>query len=48
MQIYATYAVHPNMIFHTGGLMSFGTGIIHRKCSENNINTIIEVFKMFK
>ena len=28
MWIYAAYLVHLNMIIHTGGAMSFGTGII--------------------
>ena len=25
----ASYAVHPNMHGHTGGLMSYGRGIVH-------------------
>ncbi len=34
----ASYAVHPNMRSHTGGCMSFGTGIIHGKSSKQKLN----------
>ena len=34
----ASYAVHPNMRGHTGGVISFGHGIVHIKASEQKIN----------
>ena len=30
----AEYAVHPNMRIHTGGEMSFGTGLVHSELSK--------------
>ena len=36
--INAAYTVHDNMRGHTGGVMSFGTGIIHAKSSKQKIN----------
>ena len=35
----ASYAVHDNMRGHTGGCMSFGWGIIHRKASKQKLKT---------
>jgi hypothetical protein len=35
----ASYGIHPNMRGHTGGAMSFGTGIIHGKASKQKLNT---------
>ena len=35
----AAYAVHPDMRSHTGGTMSFGTGVIHTKSSKQKLNT---------
>jgi hypothetical protein len=35
----ASYAVHHDMKGHTGGAMSFGTGIIHGKASKQKLNT---------
>ena len=35
----APFAVHPNMKSHTGGAISFGTGVIHAKLSKQKINT---------
>ena len=35
----ASYAVHPNMRSHTGGLMTFGRGILHGKSSKQKLNT---------
>jgi len=37
----ASYAVHPNMRSHTGGLMSLGRGILHGKSSKQKMNTKI-------
>ena len=34
----ASYAVHPNMRGHTGGVISFGHGIVHSKASKQKIN----------
>jgi hypothetical protein len=34
----ASYSVHTNMRGHTGGLMSFGKGIIHGKSSKQKLN----------
>ena len=34
----ASYAVHPNMRSHTGGLISFGLGIVHGNASEQKLN----------
>ena len=34
----ASYAVHPNMRGYTGGVISFGHGIVHIKASEKKIN----------
>lgn len=34
----ASYAVHPNMRGHTGGTMSYGTGVVHAKASKQKIN----------
>ena len=31
----ASYTIHPNMRGHTGGLMSFGLGILHGKSSKH-------------
>jgi hypothetical protein len=35
----ASYAIHHDMRGHTGGAMSFGTGIIHGKASKQRLNT---------
>ena len=35
----AEYVVQTNMIIHTGGAMSFGTGLIHIKSSKQKLNT---------
>ena len=35
----AAYAVHPDMRSHTGGTMSFGTGVIHTRSSKQKLNT---------
>ena len=35
----ASYAVHHDMRSHTGGGTSFGTGLVHTKCSKQKINT---------
>ena len=35
----AAFAVHTNMRSHTGGAISFGTGVIHAKSSKQKINT---------
>jgi hypothetical protein len=35
----ASYAIHHDMRGHTGGAMSFGTGIIHGKASKQKLNT---------
>ena len=34
----ASYAVHNNMRSHTGGMMTFGKGIIHGKASKQKLN----------
>ena len=34
----ASYAVHPNMRGHTGGTMSYGTGVIHAKSNKQKLN----------
>ena len=39
MWVDASYATHPNMRSHTGGAMSFGTGILHGKSSKQKSNT---------
>ena len=35
----ASYGVHTDMKGHTGGVMSFGTGIVHGKASKQKLNT---------
>ena len=35
----ASYAVHEDMRSQTGGVMSFGHGILHRKSSVQKLNT---------
>ena len=35
----ASYATHADMRGHTGGLMSFGRGAVHHKCSKQKLNT---------
>jgi hypothetical protein len=35
----ASYATHHDMRGHTGGAMSFGTGVIHSKASKQRLNT---------
>ena len=35
----ASYATHDDMRGHTGGLMSFGRGTVHHKCSKQKLNT---------
>ena len=35
----ASYAPHPDMRSHTGGLMSFGLGVINTKSSKQKLNT---------
>ena len=35
----AAYAVHSDMCSHTGGTMSFVTGVIHTKSSKQKLNT---------
>ena len=37
----ASYASHDDMRGHTGGLMSFGRGAVHHKCSKQKLNTKI-------
>ena len=39
MLVDASYAIHPNMRSHTGGAMSFRTGILHGKSSKQKVNT---------
>ena len=39
MWVDASFAVHHNMQSHTGGTMSFRTGIIHTKSSKQKLNT---------
>ena len=39
MWVDAPFAVHSNMRSHTGGIMSFGTGIVHAKSSKQKLNT---------
>ena len=34
-----SYGVHTDMKGHTGGAMSFGTGIVHGKASKQKLNT---------
>jgi KUP system potassium uptake protein len=34
-----SYAIHHDMKSHTGGAMSFGTGIVHGKASKQKLNT---------
>ena len=33
-----SYAVHPNMLLQTGGVMSMGYGILHCRSSKQNLN----------
>ena len=35
----ASFAVHPNMRSHTGGVMSMGRGMIHCRSSKQKLNT---------
>ena len=35
----ASYAVHPDMRSHTGGCMSFGTGVLMPKSMKQKLNT---------
>ena len=35
----ASYGAHEDMRGHTGGLMSFGSGIIHHKSSKQRLNS---------
>ena len=35
-----SYAVHPNMLLQTGGVMSMGYGILHCRSSKQNMNAI--------
>ena len=35
----ASYAIHPDMKGHTGGVTSFGHGLTHTECSKQKINT---------
>ena len=35
----SSYAVHPDIKSHRGGLMSFGQGIIHAKSNKQKLNT---------
>ena len=39
MWVDASYATHPNMRSHSGGAMSFGTGILHGKSTKQKLNT---------
>jgi hypothetical protein len=39
MWVDASYAVHPDMKSHTGGVMSMGTGVLAYKSSKQNLNT---------
>ena len=34
----ASYAVHENMRGHTGGLMSFGNGVVHARSGKQKLN----------
>ena len=34
----SSYAIHPNMKGHTGGVMSYGTGIIHARSGKQKLN----------
>ena len=34
-----SYAVHPNMRGHSGGLITVGKGVIHTKTNKKNLNT---------
>ena len=38
MWIDASYAVHENMRGHTGGVMSFGTGVVHARAEKQKLN----------
>ena len=35
----SSYATHPDMKSHTGGVMSFGTGVIHARSNKQKLNT---------
>ena len=35
----SSYATHPDMKSHTGGVMSFGTGVIHARSNKHKLNT---------
>ena len=35
----SSHAVHPNMRGHTGGVITFGTGVINTKSSKQKMNT---------
>jgi hypothetical protein len=35
----ASYAVHPDMRSHTGGITSFGTGVLLGKSTKQKLNT---------
>ena len=35
----AAYAVHHDMKSHTGGVMSFGTGVLNGKSAKQKLNT---------
>ena len=39
MWVDASYATHLNMRSHSGGAMSFGTGILHGKSTKQKLNT---------
>ena len=34
----ASYAVHPNMRGHTGGVMSYGKGVVHARAGKQKLN----------
>ena len=39
IMIHSASAVHDNMRGHTGGIMSYGTGIVDEKSSKQKMNT---------
>ena len=38
-QVYLSHAVHNNMQGHTGGAMSFGWGLVHKKVPNQKLNS---------
>ena len=39
--IYTSYAVHPDMKIHTGGVILFGRSMLHCRSGKQNLNTKI-------